>query len=247
VLGGIAVYIAPFGSRAFASLFDDAVLTRPAWNSRDGVLKYRVDGMSKVTGEKVFARDIRARDMPHWPPQQAHALALRVTKADRRYAGFDLSALHPDLQPDRIVTAADLARDGLDFPRFYGKGMLLGEGETPAYLGQAVAILIYREFARFRFAKEKLQFNDTVIRYGEVTGPLQRDPWGASRFVRVGGKTPRDEDGRRHLGAVGLLFSEVGRRRDSDRVARPRLRRRARIRRAGNPGGDRAHGRRDRR
>jgi CO/xanthine dehydrogenase Mo-binding subunit len=194
VLGGIAVYIAPFGSRAFASLFDDAVLTRPAWNSRDGVLKYRVDGMSKVTGEKVFARDIRARDMPHWPPQQAHALALRVTKADRRYAGFDLSALHPDLQPDRIVTAADLARDGLDFPSFYGKDMLLGEGETPAYLGQAVAILIYREFARFRFAKEKLQFNDAVIRYGEVTGPLQRDPWGASRFVRIGGKTPHDDD-----------------------------------------------------
>jgi hypothetical protein len=78
-LAGIAVYIAPFGTRAFASLFEDKLLTRPAWN--DGVLKYRVDGTSKVTGEKVFARDIRARDMPHWPQQQAHALALRVTKA----------------------------------------------------------------------------------------------------------------------------------------------------------------------
>ena len=192
VLSGIAVYIAPFGTRAFASLFEDAVLTRAAWN--DGALKYRVDGISKVTGEKVFARDIRARDMPHWPQQQAHALTLRVTKADRRYAGFDLSALHPDLEPDRIVTAADLKRDGLDFPSFYGKDMLLGEGETPAYLGQAVAILIYRDFARFRFAKDKLQFNDAVIRYREVTGPLQRDPWGSSRFVRVGGKTPYDED-----------------------------------------------------
>src|ERR1700722_3340827 len=192
VLSGIAVHIAPFGTRAFASLFEDAVLTRAAWN--DGALKYRVDGISKVTGEKVFARDIRARDMPHWPQQQAHALTLRVTKADRRYAGFDLSALHPDLEPDRIVTAADLKRDGLDFPSFYGKDMLLGEGETPAYLGQAVAILIYRDFARFRFAKDKLQFNDAVIRYREVTGPLQRDPWGSSRFVRVGGKTPYDED-----------------------------------------------------
>ena len=67
--------------------------------------------------------------------------------------------------------------------------MLLPEGKTPAYLGQAVAILIYHDFARFRFAKEKLQFSDAVIRYGAVTGPLQRDPWGASRFVRVGGKT----------------------------------------------------------
>jgi CO/xanthine dehydrogenase Mo-binding subunit len=194
LLGGIAVYIAPFGSRAFASLFGDAVLTRPVWNSRDGVLKYRVDGTSKVTGEKVFARDIRARDMPHWPQQQAHALALRVTQADRRYVGFDLSVLGAELQPDRIVTAADLKRDGLDFPSFYGRDMLLFEGETPAYLGQAVALLIYRDFAHFRFAKDKLQFNDAVIRYGEVTGPLQRDPWGASRFVRIGGKAPDGDD-----------------------------------------------------
>jgi len=72
LIGGIAVYLAPLGSRAFAALFEEQLLTRPAWN--DGVLKYRIDGTSKVTGEKVFARDIRARDMPHWPQQQSHAL-----------------------------------------------------------------------------------------------------------------------------------------------------------------------------
>ena len=194
LIGGIAVYLAPLGTRAFASLFEDQLLTRPAWNSRDGVLKYRVDGTAKVTGEKVFARDIRARDMPHWPRQQAHALVLRVTMADRRYAGFNLSPLGSELKPDRIVTATDLKRDGIEFPIFYGEDVLLPEGQTPAYLGQAVAILIYQDFARFRFAKEKVQFNDAVVRYGEVTGPLQRDPWGSSRFVRVGGKTAYDED-----------------------------------------------------
>jgi CO/xanthine dehydrogenase Mo-binding subunit len=114
--------------------------------------------------------------------------------ADRSYAGFDLSALGSDLAPDRVVTAADLAHDGLEFPDFYGEDMLLPEGRTPAYLGQAVAILIYQDFARFRFAKEKLRFNDAVIRYGAVTGPLQRDPWGSSRFVRVAGPTPSDDD-----------------------------------------------------
>jgi hypothetical protein len=72
--------------------------------------------------------------------------------------------------------------------------MLLPEGKTPAYLGQAVAILIFHDFTRFRFAKSRLQFNDSVIRYGTITGPLQRDPWGSSRFVRVGGKTPYDDD-----------------------------------------------------
>jgi CO/xanthine dehydrogenase Mo-binding subunit len=175
-------------------LFEKDQLTRPAWNARDGSLKYRIDGTAKVIGDKVFARDIRARDMPHWPQQQGHALVLRVTEADRRYLGFDLSLLGPDLAPDRIVTAADLARDGINFPDFYGTDILLPEGATPAYLGQAVAILIFKDFARFRFAKYKLQFNDTVIRYGDVTGPLARDPWGSSRFVRVGGPTPEAED-----------------------------------------------------
>ena len=73
--------------------------------------------------------------------------------------------------------------------------MLLPEGKTPAYLGQAVAMLIFHDFARFRFAKEKLQFNDKPSSAtARVTGPLQRDPWGAGRFVRVGGKTGYDED-----------------------------------------------------
>src|ERR1700730_8992023 len=194
LIGGIAVYLAPLGSRAFASVFEEQLLTRPEWNAHDGVLKYRIDGTSKVTGEKVFARDIRARDMPHWPQQQSHALVLRVSMADRSYAGFDLSALGSELAPDRVVTAADLARDGLAFPDFYGEDILLPEGKTPAYLGQAVAILIYHDFARLRFAKEKLQINDAVIRYGAVTGPLQRDPWGSYRFVRVAGSTPYDDD-----------------------------------------------------
>src|SRR2546429_3090925 len=125
LIGSIAVYVASLGSRAFASLFEENLLTRPDWNGRDDVLKYRIDGTSKLTGAKVFARDIRARDMRHWPQQQSHALVLRVTKADRSYAGFDLSALGDELAPDRVVTAADLARDGLAFPDFYGEGMLL--------------------------------------------------------------------------------------------------------------------------
>ena len=194
LIGGIAVYLAPLGSKAYAALFDERLLTTPAWNGRTESLKYRVDGPSKVTGGKVFARDIRARDLPHWPQQQAHSLVLRTTFADRLYAGFDLSILGNDLKPDRVVTAVDLARDGLGFPDFYGEDMLLPEGKTPAYLGQAVAMLIFHDFARFRFAKEKLQFSDKVIRAGALTGPLQRDPWGAGRFVRVGGKTGYDED-----------------------------------------------------
>ena len=33
LIGGIAVYLAPLGSGAFAALFEQQLLTRPDWNS----------------------------------------------------------------------------------------------------------------------------------------------------------------------------------------------------------------------
>ncbi len=135
--------------------------------------------------------------------------------ADRLYAGFDLSMLGADLKPDRVVTAADLRATGSPFRISTARTCCCREGKTPAYLGQAVALLIFHDFARFRFAKDKLQFNDAVIRYGAVTGPLAARSLGAGRFVRVGGKTPTDED----------VFSRPGRRRSTSRpttsISRP--------------------------
>ena len=194
VIAGISVYLAPVGGRAFAALFEERILTPVNWDPASGQPKFRIDGIAKVTGEKVFGRDMRASDMPHWPRQQSHSLILRATRADCLYEGFNLAGLGDDLMPDRIVTADDLTRDGLQFPAFYGSDMLLPKGNTPAYLGHAVAILIFHDFARFRLAKDYLKFRDDVIQYGQQTGPLERDPWGTFRFVRVGGKTPYDDD-----------------------------------------------------
>lgn len=194
VIAGVTVYLAPLHSKAYAALFEDKILQSPNWDPKTKSLRFRIDARAKAMGQKVFARDIRAKDMPHWPQQQAHAFILRATQADKLFTGIDLSLLGDDLQPDRLVTAEDLARDGLAFPAFYGDDMLLPTGKTPAYLGHAVAILIYHDFARFRFAKDKLKFHDEVIRYGEHTGPLERDPWGTFRFVRVGGEHPLDDD-----------------------------------------------------
>eukprot|EP01032_Pedospumella_encystans_P037445 gene37445-42412_t len=148
------------------------ILTPVAWDPKTGQARVRIDGKAKVTGAKVFARDIRAQDMPHWPQQQSHAFILRTTRTDRLYAGIDLSLLGEELKPDRVVTADDLARDGVAFPAFYGADMLLPEGKQAAYLGHAVAILIYDDFARYRFAKDKLQFQDSVLRYGEPVPPM---------------------------------------------------------------------------
>ncbi|QBC42934.1 xanthine dehydrogenase family protein molybdopterin-binding subunit [Iodobacter fluviatilis] len=194
VAAGVSVYVASFGSKAYAALFEEKILQPIQWNTQEGLAKFRIDGLAKVSGAKIFARDIRAKDMPNWPKEQSHALLLRTTQADRSYEGFDLTILGDDLKPDRIVTAEDLARDGVKFPPFYGDDMLLPKGKTAAYLGHVVAILIFHDFAKFRFAHNKLQFRDDVIRYGAVTGPLERNPWASWRFVRVGGATPFSDD-----------------------------------------------------
>ncbi len=193
-ISGVSVYLAPLYSHAYEALFTEKILETPVWDPNTKRVKFRIDGVAKVTGNKVFAMDIRSRDLPHWPQQQAHAFIIRVTEADKIYEGFDISRLQGDLVPDRIVTAADLEKDGIDFPSFYGKDMLLPVGSTPAYLGQAVAILIYNDFARFKYAKDALKFKNDIIQYGAYTGYLKRDPWQSYRGVRIGSTDPFAED-----------------------------------------------------
>lgn len=195
LIAGVGVTLALLGSQAFAALMENKVTTSPQkWMNHDGKARFRNDALSKVCGNKVFARDIRAKDMPGWPQQQGHAMLLKATKADRIYAGHDLSLLGADLQPDRIVTADDLKKDGIAWPEAHSPDPLLPPGQVPMFIGHPVAILIWNDFERFRKAKLKLQFNDKAIRYGAQAPLYQRDPYGSFRFVRVGGKTPFDED-----------------------------------------------------
>jgi len=194
VVAGISVYVAAPGSEALAALLEEQRLRPLPWDSKTGRIRYRNDATAKVTGEKVFSFDMRSRDLPGWPQAQAHAMLLRVTHADRVYAGLDPSLVGGKLQPDRIITAAELKNDRIEFPKFYGADMLLPEGATPAYLGQAVALLVWHDFARFRAAKNALKFRDDVLRWGATTGPLERPPWASFRYVRVGGATPFEDD-----------------------------------------------------
>jgi len=191
---GIGITVAPLGSKAFAALFESRVTApQEQWATHTGA-RFRIDAISKVSGAKVFARDIRARDMPGWPERQSHAMLLKATRADRRYRGFDLSVLDASQQPDRIVTANDLQRDGLGFPQSHGPDPLLPEGQTPLFLGHPVAVLIWHDFAHYRAAKNALQFRDDLILYGEHTGEVERAPYGSFRYVRVGGDTPYAPD-----------------------------------------------------
>jgi CO/xanthine dehydrogenase Mo-binding subunit len=195
LIAGISVYIAPWGQQAFAELFEAKLLTPVRWDPRTNKTAFRIDGIAKVTGRKIFAQDIRARDMPHWPAEQSHALIVRIPCADRIYLGMDMHYLGDDLQPDHVVTAKDLERDGIVLPEFYGSEPFLAEGRNALYLGHPVAMLIYRDFARFNRAKAKLKYNEAqYLRYGETVPFRQYDPYASMRYVRVAGTSRQGPD-----------------------------------------------------
>lgn len=130
------------------------------WMSPDGKARYRWDALRKVTGQKTFARDFRARDLSGWPKEQAHAFFIKATRADRIFEGVDLSLLGPKLQPDRLVLHEELFGDGVTVPQpeslaagFYGKNFLVPKGQTPPLIGHPVALLVYHDFDRFEAAK----------------------------------------------------------------------------------------------
>lgn len=186
---GISVAILPVhGARA--ALFEDKILDLPLPQGTTK-LKRRIDGVAKVTGSKVFAYDIRARDMEGWPKEQAHAFVVWSMRADAPFRNLDLSLLGDDLQPDYLVTAEDTVKAGLDFhdPFTYGEDMLLPKGKVPLFLGHPLAILIYRDFARFSVAKRIYKTKrDAIIIYGETTKPVEQGPFANFRFVRLEGE-----------------------------------------------------------
>src|SRR5204863_1302857 len=92
------------------------------WSGPPGKARYRIDGYAKVTGQKVYARDFRSRDMKGWPTSERCAYVLRTPIAGRILESINLGALPPDLKPLRVITAAELDRDQIIFP---------GSDETP--------------------------------------------------------------------------------------------------------------------
>ncbi len=144
VIAGISVYIAAPGSNALAALLEKERLRRLPWDAQKRAhRRHGTDATAKVTGDKIFSFDMRGRDLPGWPREQAHAMLLRVTRADRAYAGFDLSRLGagPGARPRRYRLGSTARWHRVS--AVLRADMLLPEGATPAYLGHAVALLIW--------------------------------------------------------------------------------------------------------
>ncbi|MBS7705378.1 xanthine dehydrogenase family protein molybdopterin-binding subunit [Chelatococcus asaccharovorans] len=155
--------------------------------------KGRVDGVAKVTGAKLYPSDFRAADMPGWPAETAHALLVRTPDATHIYDGIDLSALDAASRPAVVVTAEDLAKAGVKVPPFYAGDLFCPRGQTPLYLGQPVALLLFTSFDAYDRARTAFR-NGNLLRFGVETGPIKQPNYAALRFTRVAGATPDAPD-----------------------------------------------------
>jgi CO/xanthine dehydrogenase Mo-binding subunit len=169
---------------------------RHGWMGPPGKARYRIDGVAKVTGEKIYARDFRARDMDGWPARERTALVLRAIHVDRRFRGLDLSLLaNANVVPLRVVLAQDLAADKIvpsasqQPPAGWPNGLLVATGEFPVYFGQPLAVLIFDDYRASRTAEQVLR-SASVVRYGPKENPQQTNvPYNPATYLTLYGDT----------------------------------------------------------
>lgn len=166
----------------------------PDWSGGPGKARFRIDGLAKVTGQKIYARDFRAADMPGWPrtPPERMALILRATQPGLLFAGLDLSRL-ADAQAQPLLTITQTPLAGFPWPQrdlaslnlqlpFSMEGadtvyqLLVPVNTAPQFYGQPVAILVFADANSCRRAKRALQFEPGVVKTGGPPPPPPKPP-----------------------------------------------------------------------
>ena len=189
---GIAIGLSRFAAAEPASFATRETLPGPGLVPQ-GRLVGRIDGLAKVTGAKLYASDFRAADLPGWPPDTAHALLVRAPDATHLYQGLDLGLLRGGAAPAAVVTATDMARTSIKVPAFYAGDLFCPVGNTPLYLGQPVALLVFDAFDAFDQARLAIRDGE-FLRFGADTGPVPMANYGAWRFTRLAGPSPDSPD-----------------------------------------------------
>lgn len=88
-----------------------------SWSPTPGKASQRIEGVTKVTGGKIYARDYNSGDLSEqygWPQTQWYAMFLRALTTDRAFLDVDLSTLPPEAQPVKVVYGNNLATGQLN-------------------------------------------------------------------------------------------------------------------------------------
>lgn len=148
----------------------------PGWGPVAGQARYRIDGIAKVTGQKIYARDFHPRDIPGWPATALPVYLLRATHADRPFLRLRLDKLPANARPAQVKQQKDLDDAGIVTPWFDNPSTLMVEqGSLPLYLGQPLAMLFFADAESYNAASRLLQFDSSYVEYGlPVTEPATR-------------------------------------------------------------------------
>ena len=96
--GGIVLAVTPLSTR-FSGAIAAPSMPPSEWQNGPGKARQRMDGLRKVLGQKVYARDFRPRDLEGWPKDEEVVLVLRCPFANRQLLGLDFEALPAELKP----------------------------------------------------------------------------------------------------------------------------------------------------
>ncbi|MET0319767.1 MAG: molybdopterin cofactor-binding domain-containing protein [Duganella sp.] len=156
----------------------------PEWAPEPGRARWRIDGLPKVLGHKIYARDFKARDFPDWPQNEHFLYAVRCDRYDQTVVKYDLGMLPPELQPIAVIDATTLTAKGLKLPEEMNSPFLASVGKAPDFFGQPVALLIFDNFNTYRRAVKILQFNPDVITYAGWAPPASGPYTPSFNYVR---------------------------------------------------------------
>ncbi len=211
-VAGAAFTVNVIPAMALLAAETDAIVSmdNQGWSAGPGKARYRIDGLAKVTGERIYASDFRASVMPGWPKSEQPVMIVRATDMERLFTGLRLALLPAGAQPknvlygdvitDTIVRPNDLERDveldrreevlrgQIGLPSDIRWPFIVPRGARANFYGQPVAFLIFASRAAFRAANKIVQFNPAFQIYEGAAPPQPNDlieP--LTNFVRVAG------------------------------------------------------------
>ncbi|SMF30598.1 xanthine dehydrogenase family protein molybdopterin-binding subunit [Pseudobacteriovorax antillogorgiicola] len=161
------------------------------WEEDLEKVPYRYDGMAKVTGQKIYAIDIRPKDLTGWPLSETRAVILRASDAERTFEGIDTRKLK-QLGVSQTLSASDLESAGIKPDGFFSSSIMAKKGAPAQFLGQPISIAYFDDVERFLDARSQLINISGFVKYGKAVQPQEGKAYGTSRIVRYTGPNGKE-------------------------------------------------------
>lgn len=156
---------------------------KSSWMKEPGIARYRYEGLAKITGEKIFARDFKVQDMDGWPKEEYKVVLLKTSQVHRPIENLDFSSLPQGLKPSLVIMGDQLDRDSIRCHPFFHSKILLKKGEYATYFGQPVALIFFKS-REFSLVKSAFQNPDIFFQYGAEIKVADKPAYLDEKFLK---------------------------------------------------------------